>query len=463
MSPRRTAAIPPSAKRLIGSLRDVGYSTPEAIADLIDNSVAAGARQVDVTLGFDVDQAFIRIVDDGSGMNGSQITEAMRYGAARDYDEDDLGKFGLGLKTASMSKCRRLSVASRTSSVRARIEARQLDLDYIETTDRWEVLILGAEERPAELIDPLRRHTGTVVLWQDLDRILTYQDKSGAWARKRLTALAREVDVHLGMVFHRFLTTTVRRRPKLTITVNTTAIDPWDPFASAQSRTEPQEAVTVELSTPNGSGLVGVAPYILPPRHRFDSEQAWRTASGPNQWNRQQGFYIYRADRLIQSGGWSGMRTQDEHTKLARIALAFDPELDDVFDINVAKMRVSLPAELREQLEPLVRKTTGRAQTVYREKDPAKTKAPAPATKPTAVAPAPVSSAAPAPGVSAAANSPTATPAPQGGDPTATAAAVPARRALEDAALAAGAADELQRIIENLSRRNPEVARELGW
>lgn len=459
MSPRRTAAILPSAKRLIGSLRDVGYSTPEAVADLVDNSVAAGARRVDVTLGFDGDQAFIRIVDDGSGMNGSQITEAMRYGAERDYDDDDLGKFGLGLKTASMSKCRRLSVASRTSSARARIEARQLDLDYIETSDRWEVLILGADERPAELIDPLRQHTGTVVLWQDLDRILTYQDTSGAWARKRLTALAEEVDVHLGMVFHQFLTKTVRRRPKLTITVNTTAVDAWDPFATGQSRTEPQEAVTVELSTPSGSGLVGVAPYILPPRHRFDSEQAWRTASGPKQWNRQQGFYIYRADRLIQSGGWSGMRTQDEHTKLARIALAFDPELDDVFDINVAKMRVSLPDELREQLEPLVRKTTGRAQVVYREKDPAKTKAPAPAPKPSAPptpvpATAPIHTEPPSAGLSETATAPR---------PTAPAARPPARRALEDAAQAAGAADEFQRIIENLSRLNPEVAHELGW
>lgn len=466
MASRRTAAVLPSAKRLIGSLRDVGYSTPEAIADLVDNSVAADARRVEVSVRFEGETAHVRIVDDGAGMNGTQITEAMRYGAERAYEQDDLGKFGLGLKTASMSQCRRLSVASRTSQARARIEARQLDLDYVEQTDRWEVLVLGVDERPARLADPLREHTGTVVLWEQLDRILPYKDTSGGWAKNRLNALAEEVDIHLGMVFHRFLTGKVPGRRKLAITVNGTTVEPWDPFATSEPHTDTVTPETFEITAHNGSGLVRVEPYILPTQQRFSSDQAWKTASGPLSWNRQQGFYVYRANRLIQSGGWSRMRTLDEHNKLARVALSFTPDLDDVFGINVAKMRVTLPADLREQIDPLIRRTVSRAQAVYRDKDPDKPRRPT-APKPSAepappTAPPPARGQAPTPGQPLAPSPvtpPNADP-PSNGGPVSVAAV---RRALENAAQSAGAARELEQIMRTLSQQHPEVARELGW
>lgn len=473
MSPRRTAVVLPSARRLITSLRDVGYSSTEAVADLVDNSVAAGARRVDVDVRFAGAHAYIRIVDDGSGMGGGQITEAMRYGAERDYHSDDLGKFGLGLKTASMSQCRRLSVASRISPQRAHVEARQLDLDHIEATDRWEILLLAAADRPDRLTAPLRHHTGTVVLWEDLDRILPYKDTSGGWARNRLLALAEQVDVHLGMVFHRFLAGEVEGRPPLTITVNDSEVDAWDPFSRDEQYTEQLRTETYEITAHNGSGLVRVEPFILPPRHRFSDESRWRAASGPNNWNRQQGFYFYRANRLIQSGGWSRLRTQDEHTKLARIGLFFGPELDNVFGINVAKMRVALPPALRDEIGDLVRRTTARAQVVYREKDPAKSAKPAAA---------PSERGQPAPSPSDAGTAPTSSstgrgvpdpgrdpdPERDGTDagtsrPPGEADTVTVREALERAAHDAGAVNELQEIIRALTRHNPEVARGLGW
>ena len=84
-------------------------------------------------------------------------------------------------------------------------------------------------------------------------------------------------------------------------------------------------------------------PFVVPHQADFSSAEAHAAAAGPLRWNRQQGFYVYRADRMIQSGGWSNLRTLDEHSKLARVALSFDPRLDDAFRINVAKMRVQLP------------------------------------------------------------------------------------------------------------------------
>lgn len=365
---RSTVEVVPSARRLIGSLRDIGYDTPEAVADLIDNSIVARATRVDVTLHFDGAASSIRISDDGTGMTGGTLTEAMKYGSERDYDDDDLGKFGLGLKTASMSQCRRLSVASRTSKSVARIEARQLDLDYVERTDSWRVFLLGAAERSAALCDPLKQHRGTVVLWESLDRILNYRNPGSEWARSKLLALGERLDLHLGMVFHRFISGEVPRRRKLRIVINGTVVEPWDPFSRAERHTNELKAHDFEIHTANGSGIVRLEPFVLPPKDRFSDDAAHRRASGPNSWNRQQGFYVYRADRLIQSGGWSRMRTQDEHTKLARVALLFPPDLDAAFGINVAKMRVSLPPELKEQIKPTLDQVIKRAQAAYREK-----------------------------------------------------------------------------------------------
>lgn len=432
---RKTAEVVPSASRLIDSLRDLGYHATEAIADLVDNSIAAGAHKVDVTIEFEGSDSWIRIADDGHGMNAATITEAMRYGSNRGYRANDLGKFGLGLKTASMSICRRLTVASRPLKDSRRAEVRQLDLDHVEATDAWQVLVLGADERPERAMEPLEKHRGTVILWQDLDRLLVYSDPSGGWARRALTDLAAETADHLSMIFHRFLAGEVLGR-KLEITVNDEPLDPWDPFARDEAETEALRTEEIPLNTPSGSGVVGVEPYVLPPKAGFSSEIAWRRLSGPNQWNRQQGFYVYRANRLIQSGGWSFMRTFDEHTKLSRIGIFFGPELDAAFGINVAKMRVTLPPELRSRLEEPVGKAVRRARAVYDSKPDTggdgrssrgsgggrkgsgKNGVPGPLTR---------------------------------------------REALEAAADQAGESPALRRIAKALKGKQPEVARDLGW
>jgi len=165
----------PSARRLVHSLRDLGYDFPQAIADLVDNSVTAGATRVDIDIRFEGPDSWLRIADNGRGMSSDGITEAMRYGSDETYGESDLGKFGLGLKTASLSQCRRLSIASRPKGTRAQTSVRELDLDHVIRTNRWEILSLGRRNHDAKLIQSLSGH-GTVVLWQSLDRILSYKD-----------------------------------------------------------------------------------------------------------------------------------------------------------------------------------------------------------------------------------------------------------------------------------------------
>ena len=355
----------PSAKRLMNSLRDLGYDFSSAIADIIDNSIEAGATVIEIDVEFDGDDSWVRITDNGKGMEPSELREAMRYGADRIYDtEEDLGKFGLGMKTASLSQCQRLSVASRTNPDRAIISAYCWDMAHIGKTNRWEILPLERTGLGPAIHNPLKESTGTVVLWQKLDRILGFRHPYGEFARKKLVSMCRDAEEHIAMVFHRFLSGEVPKR-KLKILLNGNEIAPWDPFSRDEPKAKVLSPVVLRLEHEGISGSIKLEPYILPNQKNFSSQEAFRRASGPAKWNRQQGFYIYRAGRMIQSGGWSRLRTSDEHTKLARVSLSFLPVLDEALKINVAKMQVQLPIAIREEIEKAIEPVIRIARKVY--------------------------------------------------------------------------------------------------
>lgn len=139
----------------------------------------------------------------------------------------------------------------------------------------------------------------------------------------------------------------------------------WDPYARNEPKTQHLSHICISCEYENITADIILEPYILPPRDDFSSRDAWENASGPKKWNQQQGFYVYRNGRMIQSGGWSRLRTPDEHTKLARIALSFSPVLDEAFKINVSKMRVYLPAQIRDQVENAIEPIVRMARTTY--------------------------------------------------------------------------------------------------
>jgi hypothetical protein len=346
---KNASEVIPGAKRLIKSLRDIGYDFSTAVADLVDNSIEAGASQVDISVMFDGENSFVRIADNGKGMDALALKEAMRYGSERTYNEEDLGKFGLGLKTASLSQCQCLSIASRTSKSRKNIVSFSWDLAHIEKTDKWE--ILTPSKKTIEILhNPLSKRPGTVVLWERLDRILGYERPYGEQARKKMNSMCRELEEHLAMVFHKFLAKETPRK-QLEIFLNENPIKPWDPFARQEPKTKKLSPIKLVLEDENINGELILQPYILPSQEEFTSLQAFNNSAGPGNWNQQQGFYIYRANRMIQSGGWCRLRTPDEHTKLSRIELSFSPKYDNAFKVNVAKMRVQLPLQLRDTIE----------------------------------------------------------------------------------------------------------------
>jgi hypothetical protein len=438
MPSRSPAAITPSAARLTESLRDIGYDFPAAVADIVDNSIMAGAGRVDVLIEFDGPDSLVSVADDGCGMTANGLLEAMRYGSRRNYARGDLGRYGLGLKTASLSQCRSVTVVSRTSPASSGA-ARMLDLDLIAEWDEWLVVDPGKDLSVQRAREWLGDGTGTVVLWRKLDRVLPERRPHGGWGRRRLEGMAAKTAEHLGIVFHRYLEGTGGRT--LAITVNGEKVQPWNPFAPSEPARIELPPQRFELVVGEFSGKAALRRYVLPSRDQFSSPEQFEKLSGPLNWNRQQGLYIFRADRLVQWGGWNGIRGIDEHTKLARASLDFDTDLDSVFNINVAKIRVTIPPQLRPMLERPINELCSRADDIYRKtsrrasygEDPGQAEAEMLLQQP-----------------------------PAGSAPTPRSAADGAGLALRAAAMHAGEYESFLRIVQTLRTQAPEVAQALG-
>ena len=360
----KTLKASPGARRLMESLRNMGYDCSTAIADLADNSIAANASEIyiDIFTKQDSRPAAIVITDNGKGMDKNELHEAMRSGAFQDYSADDLGKYGLGLKTASLSQCRTLTVSSKPKSARAKRSLRNFmrwDIDHVYETDDWDLLVPSDNElenwEKEILNNGTSRENGTVVLWTNLDEALPLLSSHDVSERENFLAqLITDVEAHLRMVFHRFMQGSVTGRHKLDIYVCGERLLPWDPFCRGEKTKELDILKLPVVSVdPDGSKLRGnvtISPFVLPREDEFSSPAAWRDASGPRGWNQQQGLYFYRNNRLLQAGGWSRLRSVDEHTKLLRVAVDFPGDLDNEFSINVTKMRAGIPADIKERL-----------------------------------------------------------------------------------------------------------------
>ena len=352
--------VDPDPSALIESLRSFGYSVETSVADLIDNSITAGATTIYVRFEWGADDSWIAISDDGAGIEPDQLSNVMRPGSRNplaDRGSDDLGRFGLGLKTASFSQARSLTVASRTVACK-QPTCRRWDLDHVGKTGQWQ-LLKAARAGSGDRLDFIGDGPGTVVLWEHIDRIVP--PGSIDTDRRHFFETATRVERHLAAVFHRFIE---RKQDRIQIFVNGNGVEPWNPFLPDQSSWLPLET----LPAPDRR-TVKVQPYILPHHSRFASKSAHELAGGIKGWNAQQGFYVYRADRLILSGGWlsTGFKPE-EHFKLARIAVDIDQSMDAAWDIDVRKSRTRPPSGLKDDLVRIARRTRKSASEVYRHR-----------------------------------------------------------------------------------------------
>ena len=262
----KSTAITPSAARLTESLRDIGYDFPSAVADVVDNSVMAGATRVEILIEFGGLDSSVTVADNGCGMTANGLVEALRYGTRRTYSRGDLGRYGLGLKTASLSQCRSVTVVTRSSLTATRVSVRTLDLDLIAEWDEWLVVDPGPDRAASHARDWLAEGPGTVVIWRKLDRVLPEKHPEGGWARRRLQTMAAKTAEHLGIVFHRFLENTGDR--ELVITVNGEKVQPWNPFAPgepARAELAPQRFEVAHRRHRRNSNLAAVRTAVTGP------------------------------------------------------------------------------------------------------------------------------------------------------------------------------------------------------
>lgn len=357
--------VEPRASALIESLRALGYSTKTAIADLIDNSIFAGARTVWLDFLWAQADSFITVRDDGCGMSEERLVEAMRPGTRGPLEERaprDLGRFGLGMKTASFSQCRRMTVLSGASA--GEPVSRSWDLDYVARMDRWQLLRELLPSTQA-IVDRLPRSAhGTTVIWENMDRVLSTTGSDDEKGYGRFLDLATQVNEHLAMVFHRYL-----QEGSLSIVSNGMELVGWDPFLANHDGTQ---ALPEEVLTLRGQE-VKVKPYVLPHESKLTPE-AHKAAGGPLGWNAQQGFYVYRGGRLLLAGDWLGLGAlgsagpyrKEDHYKLARISVDFPTALDEYWGIDVRKATARPPAVLRDEFRRIAEATRRRAVEVYR-------------------------------------------------------------------------------------------------
>lgn len=342
--------LPPDPERVIIGLRDTGYEFETAVADIVDNSIAANAAQVDLWLGAD-HRGNIRlsIVDNGDGMDRKGLINAMQYGSKVRPSAASLGKYGLGLKTASTAFCKRLSVVSRPDGASDPLMA-TWDLMHVAHAKTWSLLLSTDcdEEAVEQLNDLAPGHAGTVVLWEEVDRLIKeYQSKNGVPAKKALRSKEDGLRRHLAMVYQRFLDPNDTRARNVTIRLNGTAVEAWDPFQRGLSELVAQEEIATEL--PNGTeAKFTVKAYILPRREEFSDDKLAQAAQLSNE---RQGIYIYRENRLIHDADWLGLYQKEPHLTLLRVEFSFDHKLDDAFHLDIKKSQIILNDDLAVWLQ----------------------------------------------------------------------------------------------------------------
>lgn len=350
--------VPPHAAALVESMRDIGYTLETAIADIIDNSITAAASHIDLAFDILSEAPALAIIDDGQSMTAQQLIAAMRPGSRSPREEretGDLGRFGLGLKTASFSQCRCLTVVCRRGG---RTHATRWDLDFVEQCNEWRIQVLAARDvKELPFIDQLGR-TGTMVLWQKLDRL--HDDSDVKRRTDHMFQRMDDVRRHLELTYHRFLDGS-RPFRKLVIAMNETPLVSHDPFQSQNLATQRLREETMKVA----GGKVVIQPFILP-HHSKVSARDWEKYGGELGYARSQGFYLYRGGRLIIHSTWFRLAKQSEMTKLARVQIDMPNGLDVHWKIDVKKASAQPPPAVRERLRTIISGITGESGKIFR-------------------------------------------------------------------------------------------------
>ena len=356
MADRNYESAIPNPSYLIKSISEQGYSLETSLADLIDNSLAADAKTVEILVDSDQEPFTVYVADDGCGMSEEQLRSCMQFPSASPdsrRDDSDLGRFGLGMKTASFSQTHCLTVLSRERGS-TQFNGRTWDLKELEAGE-WRIII-NTEGDIKSLISNYRKFSeqslavseifepNTIVIWSGLRKFEKYlrPDNRRSALQKEITEVTAD---HLSLVFHRFMN---RQREPLKIRLNHRELKPFDPFPVGEADLRPLG----EKHRSFEDDLIRLEGYVLPARS-MDESSNW-----PNIWATRnksltdmEGLYVYRQERLILYGGWNGIMRKDQKLQLARLRVEIGNKVDHLLHLNVAKSQVIIPHDLKSAFE----------------------------------------------------------------------------------------------------------------
>lgn len=350
---------PPNATGFGESLRKYGYDFSSALADLIDNSISARSSTIEILFVPNADSLYIK--DDGVGMDEKTLANAMILGSGDPLakrDPGDLGRFGCGLKTASFSQSKKLTVITKANN---KYSGAQWDLDHIRATSSWQLGMLSKSEIKKYLKDfsDIDSLSGTIVIWEKIDQI----KGSG---RDRISDQNTKINLamdHLRLTFHRFMKKESNRK-NVSIIFNNKELVPLDPFLEKKSVYSPKQQISVDDESKEKIILQG---YTLPALNKLSKTQQSEVRLN-NDLDQAQGFYIYRSDRLIRYGGWLGLKKYQALTNLSRVKVDVPNSLDNEWNTDIKKTQMDPPPSVKHQMKLLLKKFHDPSKKIYKKR-----------------------------------------------------------------------------------------------
>ena len=341
----------PNPKSIINAYRSFGYTLPTALADIVDNSIAANATAIYINYQWEGQASWIAIRDNGEGMSKAELVLAMTPGSkdpASERQKGDLGRFGMGLKTASFSQAKRLTCISKKQGHTA--NKRCWDIDFINTENAWRLLDNVSDSRFFDSIN--KQPSGTLVLWEKLDRIVGKAERDNQMVKHAFYQEMQDAKQHLGLVFHKFIADN-----RIKIFFQNEEVKPNNPFLL---HLNPKP----EMGTCEKFGNVEITYFILPHMSEISQSDYEKTGGAPG-WFKQQGFYIYREDRLLVAGDWLGLEKKKDYAKLARISVNFSNSNDFNWHLDIKKSTAKPPIEIKKELQRIAKTAIIKSAKIY--------------------------------------------------------------------------------------------------
>lgn len=341
--------VAPNVANFITSIRDVGYNLEIAVADIIDNSITAKAKKIEISILINPTLK-IEIFDDGYGMLEEELVEAMRLGSKSPLekrDKNDLGRFGLGLKTSSFSQCKKLTVFTKKNDI---LSNRQWDLDFLKKVNEWQLKQLNeneVREGNYELLFELnKKKSGTLIIWENIDR----------FSKEDVPNLIDILRNHLSLTFHKFI-----EKNKISIKINENKLEAFNPFNVNHPATQQLKKENIIMG--NGEKII-ITPYVLP-HHSKVSQSEYERYGTEEGYLKSQGFYLYRANRLLIHGTWFGLHRISDAHKLVRIEIDISNTNDLDWGIDIKKSTAKPISSIKDQLKKIIKEITLVGSKVY--------------------------------------------------------------------------------------------------